>query len=116
MIDIDDFKKINDKFGHDYGDKILMEFSEIVFKHIRRSDHIFRYGGDEFVLFLNDVNEEIMYDIIKAIQMDFNGSTEASFSAGAVYKTNENIYNCVKRADEFLYDSKRKGKNNITLL
>jgi diguanylate cyclase (GGDEF)-like protein len=93
-----------------------MEFSEIVFKHTRKSDNIFRYGGDEFVLFLNDVDHEVMYDIIKSIQIDFYESTGTSFSAGAVYKTDENIYNCIKKADDFLYDSKRKGKNNITLL
>jgi diguanylate cyclase (GGDEF)-like protein len=115
MIDLDNFKEVNDKNGHDYGDKLLMEFSEIVFKHTRKSDNIFRYGGDEFVLFLNNVDQEVMYDIIKSIKIDFNESTGESFSAGAVYKTDENIYNCIKKADDFLYDSKRKGKNNITL-
>jgi len=116
MIDLDDFKILNDEYGHNFGDKVLMEFSEIVFKHIRKTDNVFRYGGDEFVIFLNNIEEDVMYDIIKSIQEEFNESTKSTFSAGAVYKRNENIYNCIKKADDFLYDSKRKGKNNITLL
>lgn len=116
MIDLDNFKDLNDKYGHDYGDKILKEFSQIVFKHIRRSDHIFRYGGDEFILFLKDVSQKVMYDIIKKIQIDFKNITNSSFSAGAVYKNVENIYNSIKKADDFLYKSKQKGKNIITLL
>ncbi|MGM0640246.1 MAG: sensor domain-containing diguanylate cyclase [Thermotogota bacterium] len=116
MIDLDDFKVLNDENGHDYGDKILMTFSEIVFKYIRKTDNVFRYGGDEFVLFLTSVEEDVMYDIIKNIQDEFNENTKSTFSAGAVYKRNENIYNCIKKADDFLYDSKKKGKNKITLL
>jgi len=116
MIDLDDFKILNDTNGHDYGDKILMIFSEIVFKHIRKTDNVFRYGGDEFVLFLTNIEEDVMYDIVKSIQDEFNEKTKSTFSAGAVYKRDENIYNCIKKADDFLYDSKKKGKNKITLL
>ena len=65
--DIDHFKNINDRFGHDFGDKVLVEIGKILKKHIRDTDMACRWGGEEFVILLKNCNDEDAY--IKAIQL-----------------------------------------------
>jgi two-component system cell cycle response regulator len=68
FIDINDFKKINDKYGHDFGDMVLSIFSEVVINNIRESDIFARYGGDEFIIVFSNSNEDDAIKVMKRIE------------------------------------------------
>lgn len=114
MIDIDNFKKINDTYGHSYGDEILMKFSDTVRKYIRKTDNIFRIGGDEFIIFLHNTEKEKIKEIIENILKDFKSENTFTFSAGGVIKKDENIYKYLEISDKNLYISKKNGKGILT--
>lgn len=68
FIDINDFKKINDKYGHDFGDMVLSIFAEVVINNIRESDIFARYGGDEFIIVFSNSNEDDAINVMKRIE------------------------------------------------
>jgi two-component system cell cycle response regulator len=122
MFDIDDFKKVNDTYGHDVGDIVLSEIGEIV-KNIIRDDDIFiRYGGEEFVIILEDVK---LKDAIKIaekirktieeniIQINDKKKIKVTVSIGISELRDEDksLFDAIKRADEKLYKAKKSGKN-----
>lgn len=114
FIDLDDFKKINDTFGHDKGDEIIKTFSNIVLKNIRREDKPFRYGGDEFVLILDSINSENLFNIISRINNEFKKETGYTFSSGGtICKDSSEIYQCLKKSDNLLYEIKKSSKGKI---
>ncbi|KLO23530.1 hypothetical protein X275_02230 [Marinitoga sp. 1197] len=116
FIDMDDFKKINDTYGHDKGDKIIRAFSNIVLKNIRREDKTFRYGGDEFVLIFESINSKDLFDILFRINKDFKKEVGYTFSSGGVVCENSlKIYQCLKKADELLYEIKKSSKGKINI-
>lgn len=116
MIDINDFKRINDNFGHDIGDKALMVTGELLKSSIRTNDFVARYGGDEFVLILDIDNEkELEYAInrINDIVDKFNSRNlypfTLSFSIGyAVYdfKSNIGVDDFIRQLDKLMYEAK----------
>lgn len=123
MIDIDDFKKINDNYGHQAGDTILKDLALILKSFVRKSDPVVRYGGEEFVIILSQTAKEhacIFADrIVKGVAaFKFNGipqNNTLTISAGlAGYpddaRTQEGL---IKKADEALYKAKRMGKNTF---
>lgn len=110
FIDIDGFKTINDTFGHNYGDTCLVFFSEAVFSNIRSSDVFARYGGDEFIIVLNETTMKTANKIIKSLQNElFNSHFKLSISYGIIYldkdKTIEENFNNV---DKLMYKMKEK--------
>jgi diguanylate cyclase (GGDEF)-like protein len=125
ILDLDDFKKINDTYGHQAGDQVLKSFAELVKKNIRSADYVGRYGGDEFfVIFVNfdcarsdDDCANINRLLSMARQLRFPEISESinlTVSAGvAVYRIGESIDSLVGRADKALYSAKAKGKNRI---
>ncbi len=122
ILDIDEFKNINDTYGHIVGDKVIKKIAEILMNSIREIDNVFRWGGDEFVIVLKNCNLENAYKIGEKIkttifEMELKEKSEKikiSISAGVVqYKENETEDEVLKRADELLYKSKEKGKNRI---
>ena len=122
LIDIDDFKRINDKSGHHVGDMVLKAFAEIVFRHIREVDVLCRWGGEEFVLMLGDCSLADATKIVENIRRTISSSeTELgnislrfSFSAGVVeYEDGESLAQTLERADRLMYQAKSKGKNRI---
>lgn len=120
IIDIDNFKLINDSFGHDKGDEILKIMSEILKSSLKGSDIASRFGGDEFVIFLRDINMENTLKLLNKIQNDLaNISLDSSFitiSVGVTKYCNDLTYDeNFKRADDALYESKNTGKNKITI-
>ncbi|SHE28747.1 diguanylate cyclase (GGDEF) domain-containing protein [Marinitoga hydrogenitolerans DSM 16785] len=116
MIDLDDFKQINDTYGHGKGDKVIKVFSDIVFKNIRKEDKAFRYGGDEFVLIFEMIDEENLFGILNRINYLFKKITGFSFSSGStICKDSSNIYDCFKKVDELLYEVKRTSKGRINI-
>ena len=118
ICDIDNFKSINDMYGHDVGDKILQLIADRLKDLIRKSDIVCRYGGDEFVIIfkncdtidvisrINEIkNNLLVQDVIPPITMSF-GITE--------YEKNKTLSQAINEADIALYNSKRKGKNKLS--
>jgi diguanylate cyclase (GGDEF)-like protein len=115
FIDLDNFKTINDKYGHDKGDEVLKQVASILKRGFRNSDIIARLGGDEFVVAILLGGEE---DNIKKIVNRTRGEIEKnlpeiSFSYGYVKypEDGKNIQELVKIADERMYNNKRERKN-----
>jgi len=120
LLDLDDFKKINDTFGHEIGDMVIKKVVEISKNSIRESDLIIRFGGDEFIILLPNTNIQsarfVANKIINKIN-EYNQNKEFYFSVSigsAHYQVNDDsIDNIILRADESLYEAKKIGKNCV---
>ncbi|MBW2637628.1 MAG: GGDEF domain-containing protein [Deltaproteobacteria bacterium] len=115
FADLDDFKQVNDVFGHDMGDRVLLYFAELVKEKLRGSDISARYGGDEFVFILTDISLEGSESVALRLQREFAnwaGSKEmnvgVSFGLGAVPEGVMEIEEILHRVDSALYDAKQK--------
>ena len=127
MLDIDDFKKFNDTYGHQAGDRALQEFATLVAGGARVTDTAARYGGEEFAVILPHTDSEMAARVaerIRAAVDEFlfaveHGSTRVTVSAGvATYPTSaggDNVDALVRVADEALFLAKSEGKNRVVL-
>ncbi|MDD5606459.1 MAG: GGDEF domain-containing protein [Candidatus Pacebacteria bacterium] len=114
FCDIDNFKKLNDKHGHSYGDKILKEVSNILQKNVRGSDIVCRYGGEEFVIALRGSNEEETQKIAEKLKQLIEQSTEVTISAGVSQITPLLLLEeTIESADQAMLWAKESGKNQI---
>jgi len=121
MVDIDFFKKVNDTYGHDAGDMVLKGLSEIFVNTVGENDIIFRFGGEEFLIFIPEVKSAV--DTLKKIKDTFedkiykvnNESFNKTLSAGVSYykEDSEHIWQVIKNADIALYGAKNGGRNKI---
>ena len=116
MFDIDDFKKLNDTFGHQAGDVALQEVAQVIQKRIRSSDYSARWGGDEFmILLLADMDNafSIADSLRKEIATcDIPGIGGVTISLGVVqYEEKDDVDSLIKRADDALYRAKTSGRN-----
>ena len=120
MFDADDFKQINDSFGHIAGDKTLIFLSKLIQNSLRRGTRIYRYGGEEFVVILNrtsfDEATKIVERIIKETSdsklLYKNHDIHLTLSAGICsHKQNISADDLLDKADKALYEAKRSGKN-----
>lgn len=120
MFDIDHFKSVNDTYGHDIGDHVLREISALVSTELREYDTFARWGGEEFLILLPDINIDDCYkkadQIRKAIEsFDFISDRVITSSFGvAAYEKDEEKDIVIKRVDEALYESKRTGRNKVS--
>lgn len=116
MCDIDFFKKFNDTYGHQAGDDILKEAGQIFIEATRDSDAVFRYGGEEFLIYLNSINKEIAMEVAERIRNMFAIYLPATISmgVGAFPEDAQDMENLVKKADAALYFSKKNGRNQVT--
>ena len=124
MIDLDNFKNINDTYGHVYGDRAINMVTETISKCIRTTDHIGRYGGDEFLLICPVTTEEEAIEIAERIRKTISNETyhldddiivHLTISLG-VYEFQLNdvsFIDGVKEADKFLYFAKKEKKNRV---
>lgn len=121
FADIDDFKRINDEFGHNQGDKILTNIGNIFKENIRKTDTVFRFGGDEFVIIFPYTILEVAKSICSRINMKIHEMKEqdnSNYKIGLSYgfseynSNNNNIsaIELIRRADEEMYGSKRLKK------
>jgi diguanylate cyclase (GGDEF)-like protein/PAS domain S-box-containing protein len=119
MFDIDNFKNVNDTYGHDVGDYILKELSEVVLKHIRESDRFGRWGGEEFMLLLPEVNKDEGIRVADKIRdfiskYPFNKLSRITISVGvSTFMENDTKESLLKRTDEALYQAKSSGRNRV---
>lgn len=124
MIDIDDFKKINDTYGHQFGDNILINTVNVLANCIDSSDVLARYGGEEFILYIPDFTTEdsvynkmeIIRNAIERSKINFNNeykSVTASFGVSFFPINGTDINELINKADELLYQSKNSGKNRV---
>lgn len=119
LLDIDYFKKINDNFGHAKGDEVLQTITTIIQEIIRDKDLLFRWGGEEFLIILPDVDLQLSLQIAERIRQgielrDFGEGIRVSASIGsAKYIPDESIEDLTKRADDALYLAKKNGRNRI---
>lgn len=126
MCDLDHFKDINDKHGHSAGDLVLEEFVNVTKDFLRSSDKIIRWGGDEFIMILYGMKEKAVVDfcdkyLAKIADLkvgDANGELTINVSVGISFfrDTDKDYSEAVKRADEALYQSKEKGRNQACII
>jgi diguanylate cyclase (GGDEF)-like protein len=115
FADLDNFKAVNDQFGHDMGDKTLQYFSQIAESKLRKNDIIARYGGDEFVMILTDTSLDNAESVLHRIRSEFgewaqkNGlPVGVSFGIGTTRKGVNDLGDVLRTVDAALYDAKRK--------
>jgi len=124
LLDIDNFKRLNDELGHSAGDEALKSLAAIVSKTLRPTDRVARYGGEEFVVLLPETPVDEGEQILTRLQRSLTGGlfmhkekqVFVTFSAGVTgYRLEEKIEDTLERADQALYEAKRTGKNRTCL-
>jgi diguanylate cyclase (GGDEF)-like protein len=122
MIDVDNFKQINDGLGHQIGDVVLQQVAEMITRAMRSSDLITRYGGDEIALFLPSTSGDDGYVICERLrvtieQHDWSGihpELRVTISIGLAEDDGSALAELLARADAQLYASKRAGRNRTS--
>ncbi len=121
MIDIDKFKKINDKHGHSAGDYVLKEITKILNENLRESDVFGRWGGEEFIMLLPNSDEKAAFAMVDRMRdiiqnHEFNDIGKVTFSAGICgFRQKYTEDNMVDKADFALYLSKQLGRNKVSI-
>jgi diguanylate cyclase len=124
LLDIDNFKRLNDELGHGAGDEALKSLAAVVSSTLRPTDRVARYGGEEFVVLLPDTPVPEAQQILTRLQRSLTGGlfmhehkqVFVTFSAGVTaYRPGERIEEALERADQGLYEAKRTGKNRTCL-
>lgn len=121
LFDIDDFKKVNDTYGHKIGDEVLIKICKVINKNIRITDILFRVGGEEFVIMYRKTKVEDalkstqkIKDLVEKEEIIKNHPVTISIGLTQI-KENDDEDTLFKRSDDLMYDSKKNGKNRITV-
>lgn len=128
MLDIDYFKLYNDTYGHVDGDKILKQVAKMLMRSVRSNDFVIRYGGEEFLVFLNNVTVDEAESVCCRIHQELESlhlphkaskvSDHVTVSIGLCHQQKQNTFTMdkfIQQADESLYQSKEAGRNRTTL-
>ncbi len=123
MVDVDYFKEVNDTYGHDVGDKVLKEVANVLSRSVRESDMVIRFGGEEFLVLLMDVQSGKSEEVAEKIRGAVESHTIESFGVvlrktvsigvSEFPKDSEKIWQCIKYADVALYKAKEMGRNRV---
>lgn len=120
MMDIDHFKRINDNFGHLFGDEVLLLLARLMQQSFRDNDLLFRYGGEEFAVVLMDLENANILEVLERFRQtvenfDFPVVGKVTVSIGYTEtKGDKDLEALIKQADEALYASKNQGRNRVT--
>ena len=118
--DIDDFKHINDTYGHDMGDKVLIEITNEIRNSIRKTDLLFRIGGEEFMIIFSKTLMQEAYEVVEKTRVDISNMSiieneKITISIGITEVKKDDTPNLIyERADKLMYKSKKNGKNQTT--
>ncbi|WP_457622119.1 diguanylate cyclase [Persephonella sp.] len=124
MLDLDDFKDINDRYGHLVGDCVLQNFAKELQEHLRKSDFIFRYGGEEFLILMPFTEKKDACGVIRNLLDKISDSyiccgedlyISVTFSAGIedITSKHESVIDIIKQADRKMYKAKTSGKSKV---
>ncbi|HAS6021515.1 TPA: diguanylate cyclase [Vibrio vulnificus] len=120
LFDIDDFKTINDQYGHHVGDEVLVRIAEITRRVIGQHGYCARWGGEEFLILLPNFDAKRAYDLAACIQDEFNESKGAlgayHFTASFGVACNQgalSFHHVIRQADAAMYQGKKSGKNRV---
>jgi diguanylate cyclase (GGDEF)-like protein len=120
MIDIDHFKEVNDKHGHKVGDKVLVEFANVIKENLRGSDIYARWGGEEFIVLMPETKIEQALKVAERLRKsvenyNFSEISKLTISIGVVQKPplEMKIDEVIIRADNALYKAKNNGRNRV---
>ncbi len=119
MLDIDDFREINNSYGHLEGDRVLIQFSEFLRSIIREVDNLVRYGGDEFVILMPNTDERGARELAQRILTSLNDKEisnhriRGSIGFAVFPRDGITIEALLKQADNLMYQAKKNGKNRI---
>jgi len=122
MIDIDHFKKVNDTYGHDVGDKVIVHLSQILTSSTNHNDMVARFGGEEFCVVLKNVNQFSAMDIFErlreevektAVYADNEQEIRFTISIGVTMSSEDSLEDSVSQSDMMLYNAKKDGRNKV---
>jgi len=124
MLDVDFFKMVNDTYGHDIGDKVIVALAKVLKNSIREADLAIRYGGEEFLILLSNATDEGIMQVATKIHSAFGALSFDVGTAESLKKTlsigiakfptdGDTIWKCIKYADTALYEAKKTGRNKI---
>lgn len=124
LVDLDHFKSINDRFGHQAGDAVLVGFANLAQTQLRQVDKVARWGGEEFLIMLPQVSSSEALTAIERLRLSMGSLTfsghpgvSATFSAGlAQARQGESLEQLIERADQALYEAKRHGRNRSIVI
>ena len=124
LLDIDNFKRLNDNFGHKVGDEALVHLARIVRQHLRPQDVLARYGGEEFVILLPETTPAEAYNALTRLQRELTREffmtdqhkVIITFSAGlTLMRSGETLQPALERADSAMYQAKQAGRNRVVI-
>ena len=124
LLDIDNFKRLNDTLGHQAGDQALVHLSSVIKETLRPSDSVARYGGEEFIVILPEIGleeaaatiERLQRELTKKFFLHENDRVLVTFSAGVAQRApEESQEDVIGRADKAMYEAKKTGKNRVVV-
>jgi len=127
MLDIDNFKNVNDTYGHAVGDKVIIAIADILREHTRGTDTVCRYGGEEYIILVPDIDMDRCMEIAEAIRVSIENlviklekdkELQVTISIGIAMSdmlVDNNVEIAINKADNALYEAKRGGKNRVML-
>ena len=127
IVDLDYFKKINDEYGHDVGDLVLIAFAKAAKETLSKGDEFGRYGGEEWLFVLNSSNEKVVRDTFEKVAATYQKycndidaleeNLSMTFSVGVSLgdKSTRTLDTLIKRADSMLYEAKENGRNQVII-
>jgi diguanylate cyclase (GGDEF)-like protein len=115
MIDLDDFKAVNDRYGHDEGDRVLQAHVHFLRRASRAEDRLVRYGGDEFLLIVEVRSESELDEVVARLDESADSEAPAAFTVGAAFRRpREPLHAAIARADDAMYSQRgRRGRSQI---
>ncbi len=122
MLDIDHFKRVNDTFGHQAGDRVLISIADSLTSNTRKTDFVSRWGGEEFLILCTQTSvnaagilADKMRQVIASLSFEKDFSVTASFGVAEIQEK-QNVYDLLSETDRLLYESKHRGRNRVTLM